>query len=333
MSASHLCGTRHQQHAFMSLGAHAREGLCVVSRRNLLKLGLQGMAGLTLPGLLRERSRAAAAGQTVPGNRAVILLWMTGGPSHIDIWDMKPDRPLVNRGPFRPIQTAVPGEFICEHLPKQAAMLDKFTIVRSVDCRHSNHEPNRVMQTGHRAAAPRVNPIGDKYPAIGSVVAKYRGANQPGMPPYVVFQKSRSHIADGGYLGRQHDPFQANLAAKLPVYDLVGKDTGQVTRAEMFQFAPQLSLERMQERQGLLREFNRLHHALDRSHEVQALDRYQQQAVETITGGRVRDAFDLTLERSQMCERYGKHLWCQQALLARRLVEAGSSFVTIDLSY
>src|SRR5690606_8659249 len=115
-------------------------------------------------------------------NKAVILLWMTGGPSQIDTWDMKPDRPLNNRGPFSPISTAIPGEFICEHLPRQAAMLDKFTIIRSVDCRSSSHEPNMVMQSGNRDAAPRTNRLGEKYPSIGSVVSKLRGSNRPGMP-------------------------------------------------------------------------------------------------------------------------------------------------------
>src|SRR6185437_3593581 len=151
--------------------------------------------------------------------KSVILLWMAGGPSHIDTWDVKPHRPYQNRGPFSSIQTKLPGVRICEHLPKQAAMLDKFTIIRSVDARHSNHEPNTVFQTGNLAAAPRVNPEGDKYPAIGSIVAKLRGANHPAMPPYVAFMKSRSHLAFGGYLGKAYDPFIADQAARLPRYD------------------------------------------------------------------------------------------------------------------
>ena len=196
------CDGGHAHHAFQSFGGTQREGLCLVSRRNMMKAGLAGIAGITLPDLLRQRAYAEMIGQSASPHRSVILLWMTGGPSHIDTWDMKPDRPLSNRGPFSPIRTSVPGETICEHLPKQAAMLDKFTIIRSVDCRNSNHEPNRVMQTGHREAAPRVNPKGDRYPAIASVVAKFRGANHPSVPPYVAFQKSRSHIAYAGYLGQ-----------------------------------------------------------------------------------------------------------------------------------
>jgi hypothetical protein len=258
---------------------------------------------------------------------------MTGGPSHIDMWDMKPDRPLENRGPFSPISTAIPGEFICEHLPKQAAMLDKFTIIRSVDCRHSNHEPNQVMQTGHREAAPRANPKGDRYPAIGSVIGKLRGANHPSVPPYIAFERSPSHIAYAGYLGQQHSPFIANQAARLPVYDLVGKDTGKVSEPKMFRMPRELDFDRIQQRLGLLRELDQMRRELDGSGMMEAMDAYQQQALDLLAGGRVQKALDLSSEPASIREQYGDHLWCQQALLARRLVEAGAAFVTIDLSY
>src|SRR5438445_3240180 len=182
-------------HAFGAFRALEPEGLTLFSRRNMLKASLAGIAGLSFPGLLRTRAEAAQTNRRIGNGKSVILLWMTGGPSHIDTWDMKPDRPLENRGPFRPIATRLPGVQICEHLPRQAAMLDKFTLIRSVDARHSNHEPNMVFQTGNLAAAPRVNPLGHLYPAIGSIVAKHHGANFPGMPAYATFMKSRSHLA------------------------------------------------------------------------------------------------------------------------------------------
>src|SRR5207244_8416952 len=118
-----------------------------------------------------------------------------------------PGRPPDNRGPFSVIPTRLPGTFLCEHLPKQAAMLDRFTLIRSVDARHSNHEPNTVFQTGNTEAAPRVNRVGHLYPAVGSVIAKHRGPNHPAMPPYVAFIRSPTHLAFGGYLGKQYDPF------------------------------------------------------------------------------------------------------------------------------
>jgi hypothetical protein len=111
----------HIDHAFPTFDGTRRDGLCLVSRRNLMKAGMAGVAGLTLPNLMRHRAAAAAAGESVSSHRSVILLWMTGGPSHIDTWDMKPDRPVMNRGPFSPIRTAITGEVICEHLPKQSA--------------------------------------------------------------------------------------------------------------------------------------------------------------------------------------------------------------------
>jgi hypothetical protein len=258
---------------------------------------------------------------------------MTGGPSHIDTWDVKPDRPLENRGPFSAIATRLPGVRICEHLPKQAAMLDKLTLIRSVDARHSNHEPNMVFQTGNLEAAPRVNRQGRLYPAIGSVIAKLRGPNHPALPPYAAFMTSRSHLAFGGYLGKQYDPFIANQAAQLPIYTNVGVDTGRTTQADLFHLPQGLTLERLQQRRALVKDFDQLRNDLDRSGMMESMDRYGQQAVEMVAGRRAQEAFDLSREPDRVRDRYGKHLWCQQALLARRLVEAGVAFVTIDLSY
>ena len=329
----HTPDTHSHQNAFANFSARVREGLVVTGRRGMLKAGLAGIAGLTLPGLLRARSAAAAAGRPLSSGKSVILLWMAGGPSHIDTWDPKPDRPYENRGPFGVTRTKLPGVHICEHLPKQAAMLDKFTLIRSVDARQSNHEPNKVFQTGNLAAAPRVNRQGDMYPAIGSVIAKHHGANQPGMPPYVAFMKSRSHVAFAGYLGKQFNPFIAERAANLPIYNNVGVDTGGTTGADIFRLPLGLTQERIHEKRGLLRQIDRLRSDLDRQGSMAAMDHYQQQAVDMIVGRRARAAFDIAREPSRVRDLYGNHLWCQQTLLARRLVEAGVAFVTIDLSY
>ncbi len=320
-------------HAFGSFRAREREGLVVASRRGMLKAGLAGLAGLSLPDLLRARADSTAAGWPVAGGKSVILLWMAGGPSQIDTWDPKPDRPLQNRGPFGVISTRLPGVQVCEHLPRQAAMLDKFTLIRSVDCRHSNHEPNTVMQTAVLDAEPRTNPEARHYPAIGSVVAKFHGPNHPAMPPYVAFMKSRSHLAFGGYLGSRYDPFIADRAARLPVYTNVGVDTGEVTGADFFRLPEGLTPERLGGRRSLLGQLDALRAALDRSGAWDGLEEFDQQAIELLVGRRARDAFDLDKESEKSRERYGDHLWCRQALLARRLVEAGVAFVTLDLSY
>ncbi len=321
------------EHAFTGLNARAGEGLMVLSRRNVLKAGWAGMAGLSLPALLRGRAQASEAGRPVRGSKSVILLWMAGGPSHIDTWDPKPDRPLQNRGPFGVIPTRLPGVFFCEHLPRQAAMLDKFTIIRSVDCRQSNHEPNKVFQTANLEAEPRTNPSAENYPAIGSIVAKMHGPNHPTMPPYVAFMKSRSHIAFAGDLGKKYDPFIANQASTLPVYTNVGVDTGTTSGADFFALPTGLSPARLQGRRTLLQGLDQLRSVLDHSPLVAGLDEFEQQAIDLLIGRRARAAFDLAQEPAASRERYGKHLWCQQALLARRLVEAGVAFVTLDLSY
>jgi hypothetical protein len=212
-------------------------------------------------------------------------------------------------------------------------MLDRFTIIRSVDARESNHEPNKVFQTANLAAEPRINPNAEMYPAIGSVVAKHHGANRPGVPPYVAFQTSRDHIGYAGYLGQRYDPFIANRATTLPIYTDVGRDTGRATAADFFRLPSGLTHERLRDRRSLLADLDRLRRSVDRAPAIEAMDHYGQQAVDMLVGTRARAAFDLSKEPERVRERYGRHLWCQQALLARRLVEAGVAFVTIDLSY
>ena len=290
---------------------------------------MAGIAGLSMPLLLQQQ----ASGANHATGKSVILLWMTGGPSQIDTWDPKPDRPIMNRGPFAAIPTKLPGVFVCEHLPKQAAMLDRFTLIRSVDCRFSNHEPNMVMQTANLEAEPRTNPEARNYPAIASIVAREHGANDRSMPPYVGFYRSPSHIAFGGAAGQEFDPMQGNLAAKLPIYDLVGVDSGRKSVGEVFEFPSGLSFERMNQRRSLLKDLDRFRRELDASGTMLASDVFQQQAVDVLLGEKARAAFDLTREPETSRDRFGNHLWCQQALLARRLVEAGVAFVTIDLSY
>jgi hypothetical protein len=240
---------------------------------------------------------------------------MAGGPSHIDTWDVKPNAPQEIRGPFNAIPTSVDGIQICEHLPKQAKLMDLFTIIRSVDARESNHQPDQVFQTGNTEALPRVNPRGHLYPAIGSIVAKMRGPNQPGMPPYVALNvKDRTHFAWGGYLGQQYDPFIGDHVSQL------------------FHLPAGLSMERLQSRQSLFQQMDLLRRDLDQSGSMAALDRFGQQAFDMVAGGRAQEAFNLEHEPAAVRERYGAHDWCRQALLARRLVEAGVTFITIDLS-
>lgn len=311
-----FCTTgEHAGHAFPHWNARIPEGVSVYGRRSLLKAGLAGIAGLTAP-------RLAAARDPLPGQvaaprqKSVILIWMTGGPSHIDTLDPKPQAPTEIRGPFDVISTALPGVQVCEFLPKYAAMLDQWTLIRSVDCRHSNHEPNMVMQTGSLEAAPRVNREGANYPALASIIARQRRDQSRELPPYVVLNvKSRSHVAWGGYLGKSYDPFLGNDVASL------------------FQLPGGLTTDRLYSRRLLHEQFDRLRNDLDLQGSMVAADRYTAQAVDMVLGQKAREAFDLSRESAAAHELYGKHEWSQQMLLARRLVEAGVSFVTIDLSH
>jgi len=314
MRGPHDQGQLHA-HAFRNFHGTTREGLAVTDRRGMLKTGLAGMAGLTLPALLQMRAQAKQAGRSVGGHKSVILLWMCGGPSHIDTLDPKPHLPENKRGPFSTIPTTLPGVHVCEHLPKYAKLMDRLTLIRSLDARGSNHQPNQVMQTGNRAAAPRANREGAMYPAISSIVGKLRGANQPGIPPSVHLNlRDRTHFAWGGWLGKQHDPF-------------VGDKVGQ-----LFQLPGAVSVNRLDNRRALMNSIERFRRGLDQHGDMEALDTFSQQAYDLITGRRAREAFDITKEPQKMRDRYGKHEWAQKALLARRLVEAGVSFVTIDLS-
>ena len=153
------------------------------------------------------------------------------------------------------------------------------------------------------------------------------------MPAYAAFQRSKSHVAYAGYLGKQYDPFMAQKAARLPVLDLVGKETGTMSGADLFQMPSGLTFDRVQNRRTLLKDFDRIKQALDLNGSMEALDYYHQQAAEMVLGRRAQRAFDLSLEDEKTREKYGTHLWSQQVLLARRLVEAGVAFVTVDLSY
>ena len=302
-------------HAFTGLNGRAREGVTLVSRRGMLKASLAGLAGLTVPDLLRLRAHAAQTGRPMSGSKSVILLWMAGGPSHIDTWDPKPEAPYEIRGPFSTIRTKIPGVRICEHLPKQAAMLDKFTILRSVNARGSSHQPNTVFQTGNVLAAPRKNPLGRMYPSISSLVSKFKGANDPAMPPSVHLNViDKSHFAWGGYLGKKYDPF-------------IGDNVDR-----MFRLPGNLTMDRFRERHSLNRQMDRLRRDIDAGGSVDALDAFNQKAFDMVAGEKAQSAFNIDNEPQKVRDRYGKHKWCQKALLARRLIESGVSFVTVDLS-
>src|SRR5437667_11288860 len=166
----------------------------VGSRRWFLQTGLAGLAGLSLPDLLRCRAEGRAPGAS---RQAVILVWLSGGPSQLDTWDPKPDAPSEVRAPFRSIATNVPGVRICEHLPRQARIMDRLAIIRSVDCRSSADHFPAPMQAGNPLAQrSRIDPHLGTHPSMGAVAARFRGPNDPALPAFAGMADQGRFFAD-----------------------------------------------------------------------------------------------------------------------------------------
>lgn len=282
------------------------------TRRGFLQTGLAGIAGLSLPALLQQRALASAAGQP-KRKTSVILFWLSGGPSHLDMWDPKPDAPSEIRGPFGDIPTKLPGVHVCEHLPLTAKLMDKLTILRSVDCRASDHTPI-TMQAGN-SLARRTNDgkDGGGYPSMGAVAAKFRGPNAPGLPGFVGLADSwKSDVWGAGELGNAFEPVNGKELA------------GQLALPEG------ISVERLGDRQLLQEDLDRLKRSLDHSPAVAAADQYTHQAYDVVLSGRAQRAFNLDEEAPAMRALYGNTSMGEKALLARRLVEAGVTFVLVS---
>lgn len=290
-----------------------------VSRRSFLKIGALGLAGLSLPELLH-------ATETQPSvrRRAVILYWMAGGPSHIDTYDMKPDAPASVRGPFRPIATNVPGMQICELMPRQARVADKFSLIRSLTHTNYNHfDAAHWVQTGYHE--PNVMGRGQPYPSQGSIVSMLRGANLPGMPPYVCIPEAygavRGFYQKSGFLSAAHNPLNAGGLALSQQFH--------INRPELI-LSPELTISRVEGRRALQRQIGEAARHVETSGAMQTMDRHYQRAFELVTSPRVQEAFDFAREPASLQDRYGRHAWGQGTLLARRLVERGVTFVTIN---
>ncbi len=291
-----------------------------LSRRGFLQVGALGVGGLGLADVLRLRAAAAALGRPDP-DTALIFVWLPGGPPHLDTYDMKPDAPEEIRGDFRPIRSVVPGIEVCELLPRHAQVADRFSLIRSIAHTYADHGGgHKRFLTGREPFKP-VDTVND-FPAAGSVVAKLREKRVVGVPNYV-------SICDGGregvdvfafgaaYLGSAHTPFAVPGDPSSPQF-----------KVNNLSLAPELA-GRLDDRVTLLSEFDRLRRDLDRSGAMAAMDGFNQQAVQLLTSDKARQAFDLSQEDPKLRDRYGRHAYGQRALLARRLVEAGSSFVTV----
>jgi uncharacterized protein (DUF1501 family) len=286
-----------------------------VSRREFLRAGVLALGGLSLADLLAAR---AAAGRSDP-DTSVILFWMWGGPSHLETYDLKPHAPSEYRGPFRPIRTAVPGIDICELFPQQAKLANKFALVRSLHHTMSAHNDGSIeVLTGKTPSRPDPTSLAhSEHPDFGMIASKMRGPRSDGLPQYVGIPQ-QPFMTRPVYLGLSHKGFHT------------GDPSAAGYAPPNLGLAAGLNMERLLARGDLLTRFDGLRRHLDKSGALEGSDRLRERALHMLTNGRIADAFDIRKEDPRLRDRYGRHLWGQSCLLARRLAEAGASVITID---
>ncbi|MEI8383888.1 MAG: DUF1501 domain-containing protein [Planctomycetota bacterium] len=304
----------------LDLGATSRycDGM---NRRSFVQLGVAGMASLGLPQLWRAQQVSAAPGGSSK-KTSVILIWLDGGPGHMDLYDMKPEAPAEYRGFWNPIRTNVSGMEITELFPLQAKCADKFSLVRSLHHDNGDHfTAGHYMLTG-RGGVSGADTQG-KYPFIGSIATKSTGARQPGMPPYVAVPYGMSIGLRPGYFGANY------VGAAYNPFETEGDPNAANFSVQNIQMSGGMTVSRLDDRAALARSVDRLRRDVETKGMVDAMDRFDRQALELVTGTAARRAFDISLEDPRIRDKYGRHNWGQSVLLARRLVEAGTTFVTV----
>jgi hypothetical protein len=296
-------------------------GQALLSRREVLRLGGLGLAGLSLPQLLRSEAEATTPARAAARPKSLIYVVLSGGPSHIDMYDLKSGAPAEFRGPFSPIATSLPGCEICEFMPLQAKLMDRVALVRGIRSVENDHFLSEVYTGLPRTAGSR--------PSFGSLVSRLLPA-AGAMPSYVNVNErpssSENDYEQPHYAGPEHAPFRPSAES-------------------LDDLAPAKSLDRLRDRRELLTAFDALRRQVDQVHAYQALDRHQTKAFEIVTSPAVREAFDLSKEPPKTIERYGTrgqfthqtyktllYPWDPKPfVLARRLVEAGVRTVTVTI--
>lgn len=294
-------------------------------RRDFLKIGAAaGMFGLTLPDLLRLEARGDEARKSKKAT-SVIMVWLAGGPSAIDMWDMKPDAPEGIRGEFQPTSSSVPGLDVAELLPGTAKVMHHVTLVRSMAHTLTTHGPGTIYVTTGNKPTPAV-----KYPALGALASKVLPAGR-GVPSYVTFGELRDGTAGGGgYLGTAYNPFNIEGAGNIDKGVKKGGPTEISFRVSGITLPTDFTIQELENRNKLLQTFDQGFRDLDGSSELtDGLDAFHQKALDILRSDQTKKAFDLEQEPLARRERYGLHGFGQSALAARRLVEAGVRFVTI----
>ncbi|HTN03692.1 MAG TPA: DUF1501 domain-containing protein [Planctomycetaceae bacterium] len=294
-----------------------------LNRRSFVQLGMAGMGALGLPQLLQAKEESANQGLSSK-DTSVILIWLDGGPGHMDLYDLKPEAPAEYRGIWNPIRTNVEGMEISELFPLQARCADKFSIVRSLHHDNGDHfTAGHFMLTGRGGASGADTP--GKAPFVGSVATKMTGPRQPGMPPYVAVPYGMSIGLRPGYFGANY------LGVANNPFETDGDPNNASFKVQNIEMPGGMSIDRLENRTSLARQFDRLRRDVDSRGTLEAMDRFDQQAFELVAGASARKAFDISQEDPRMRDRYGRHSWGQSTLLARRLVEAGTTFVTVHL--
>lgn len=298
------------------------EGL---TRRSFVEAGVLGLGGLSLADFLACRACAADSARVDASlDTSVILIWMSGGPGHHETWDPKPDAVSQFRGPFGAISTNVSGIQFSEMLPEQAKIADRLAVLRTV-CHHTGDHTkgNHWMLTGFEG--PDFNKPDNRIqrrPSLGSVASALRGPNRAGMPAYAAAPHLRGgtdnlfHYAT--YLGGAHNPFVTNSdpnEADFQVRDL--------------SLARDLTFNRLEDRRSLLHTIDKYRRDADKGG-IADMSEHQESAFNLLTSASVRDAFDISQEPVALRDEYGRHTFGQSALLARRLVERGVKFVTVN---
>lgn len=296
-----------------------------VSRRGFLRAGFLGVAGLTLADQLRFEALASAGGKP-RAQKSVILIWQHGGPSQLETFDMKPDAPAEYRGPYEPIASSMPGLMVSDRMPFHAKIMDKTTVIRTLTHGNGDHwAAAHWLLTGYLGStgsdrAPR-------RPSMGSIISSIMGATKPGAPAAINFNDGGFGYHGASYLGVANNPIRigefsyGNEAGRLPTAE-----------ASSFQLIGELSQDRLEGRLNLTKQLDRVRRDVDNRGTFDGMDRMNQQALDILLSGRTRDALDVTKEDPKIREQYGPG-WGEQALMARRLIEAGVRYVSLNTGY
>jgi len=315
-----------------------------LGRRELLQFGA-GLLGMSLPKLLI----AEALGTSQPARaKSVLFVFLYGGPSQLETFDMKPEAPSSIRGPFKPIASRTPGLRICEHLPRLAERSDKYAVVRTLNHSQNDHNGTHFIQTGHALppadrGAANVAATDKDWPALGSVISYLDAHAQHGpanpFPPYIYLPRLLGHFAGydingqyAGWLGKAWDPMATGIrkrhAGDNPYFHDCTDDQLDF-RLSGLEPLPTVTLDRLNRRQSLLKQFDVQRRQLQQSPHVRNFTTRQAQAMNLLTSSKVARAFELRREPSALRDRYGRNLFGQSLLMGRRLIEAGARFVTV----